>query len=98
MYPTRTTWLQGRTTSPRLLYPLLARSLRRNLPPALGARAPGLQYRFSYTELAASAGQESNDNDPMIVVEALHEIHQNRQAMLGVLAQLRGDDATEQTW
>jgi len=96
MYPTRTSWLQSRTASPRLQYPLLARSLRRNLPPALSARAPGLQYRFSYTELAASVGR--TDNDPMIVVEALDEIHRNRQAMLGVLAQLRGDDATEQVW
>ena len=96
MYPTRTSWLQGRSASPRLQYPLLARLLRRNLPPALGARAPGLQYRFSYTDLAASPGQ--TENDPMIVVEALDEIHRNRQAMLGVLAQLRGDDATEQTW
>jgi len=96
MYPTRTTWLQGRTTGPRLLYPLLARTPRRNLPPALSARAPGLQYRFSYTDLAASVGQQ--DHDPMIVVEALHDIHRNRQAMLGVLAQLRGDDATEQVW
>ena len=96
MYPTRTTWLQGRTTSPRLQYPLLARTLRRHLPPARSARAPGLQYRFSYTELAAPAGQQ--DNDPMIVVEALHEIHRNRQAMLGVLAQLRGDDPNERVW
>jgi hypothetical protein len=96
MYPTRTTWLQGRTTSPRLLYPLLARTLRRNLPPALSARAPGLQYRFSYTDVATPSGQEGND--PMIVVEAIHELHLSRQAMLGVLAQLRGDDATEQVW
>ncbi len=98
MEPTHITLLHVRTHSLRMRFPLHARAQRRHPPSAPSVRAPGLHYHFTYTEVVASSGLKAPDNDSMIVVEALHEIHRSRQAMLNVLAQLRGDDTTEQVW
>lgn len=98
MDTTGTTFLHGRTVNLRWQYPLQARSWRRHLLSVPAGRLSGLQYRITYAGRAAAAPPADLRHDPTLVVEALDELHRSRQALFGVLAQLRGDEATEQVW
>jgi hypothetical protein len=89
---------QTRSTRPLLQFPLRARPRSRDLPTVCGARALNLHYQLSYSEPSAADSLEALGNDATLVIDAVYEYHQNRQAMLGALALLRGDDLSEQVW
>ena len=73
---------QARSGGPFMQIPLRIRPRRRDL-----ATVPGLADRL-----------EAPGHDATLVIDAVYEHHQCRQAMLSALALLRGDDASERLW
>lgn len=71
---------------------------RRDPPTKWGERVLRLQYHCSYANLGTAQDNASPAHDSQLAIDALYEHHQQRQAMLGALAQLRGDDGDDKVW